>query len=56
MSEAKALGWHLRASATEGQSRGMETHYGDITFSNIRNAFVLEISYYILKYSQLRSY
>jgi hypothetical protein len=56
MSGAKALGWHSKASATGGQSRGMETHYGDITFSNIRNALVLEVPHYILKHSQLRSY
>jgi hypothetical protein len=47
ISGAKALSWHSRASAIEGQSRGMETRYRDITFSNIRNALVLEISYYI---------
>jgi hypothetical protein len=34
----------------------METHYRDITFLNIRNALVLEVSHYILKHSQLRSY
>jgi hypothetical protein len=56
LSGAKARGWHSKASATGGQSRRMKTHYGNITFSNIRNAFVLEISYYILKRSQMRSY
>jgi hypothetical protein len=33
MSGAKALGWHSRASATGGQSREMETHYENNTFS-----------------------